>query len=199
MTNRSIESGNSSVSRLPVSPHYSPLEWLNDEWNMDYEDAIAATGDDWTYQIWPVHSDSGSVMGYRVHGGDPESGCDLGSALIDGERGEVNLEDAKATAQTDYASRYCEAEDFLNRVLGVASDDDGPLAHYNEQGRIVCRVDVPGMDEVEVVATLKDEFDDFDPDNRTVTVCLRTLMRNGGDCSLLLEVIDFEIHRKSHS
>ena len=39
----------------------------------------------------------------------------------------------KAAAQADYASRYCEAEDFLTGMLGGFEDEVGPLTRHNEQ------------------------------------------------------------------
>lgn len=183
-------------NEMPVSPCYSPLEWDDDTSNLDVGDAIAAQSDDWQYNIWPVTGEGDEIIGYRVSGGDYESGSDLGSSLIDGAPGELTLDAAKSTAQAHYASRYCEAEEFLNGLLDGLEDDDGPLTRHNEQGRSMCRVDPPGIDEVEVVATLRDEHDDYDVHDRQVTVCLRTLLSCNGDGAQLLEVIDFIIRRE---
>jgi hypothetical protein len=180
-------------NETPVSPHYSPLEWHEDSSNLDDEEAIAAESDDWVYHIWPVRAGDGAVIGYRVSGGDYESGDDFGSSLIDGKPGERTLQKAKAAAQANYASRYREADEFLDALLGHLEDEDGPRTRRNGQGRIMCRVDEPGIDEVEVVASLRDGFDDYD------AVCVRTLLACGGDGSLLLEAVCDMIRRKVES
>lgn len=173
----------------PVSPHYGQLRWHIDEWNSDDEDAIVAETDDWSYHVWAVRGDDETVIGYRVDGGDNESGDEFGSLVIEGQAAEAALDEAKTAAQANYAFRYREAEGFLDELLDDFVDDSGPRTHRNEQGRIICRVDDLSVDEVEVVATLRDYFDDYDPPARRVTVCLRTVLSCGGDRSLLLEVV----------
>ena len=171
----------------PVSPYYRPLMWDQDFDNYDDDDAIAAQGDDWTYRSCPVRGDDDEVIGYRVSGGDWESGDEFGSSLIGGDLGELTLAKAKAAALAHYASRYLEADQFLDDLLGDYEDDDGRRTRRNDQGRIVCRVDLPGVDEVEVVATLGDCRDGYDPNNRRVTLCLRTILACNGDRSLALD------------
>lgn len=182
-------------SRAPVSPYYTPLEWQPDTDNLDDDDALAAAGEDWMYRIAPVRGQHDDIIGYRVSGGDYESGDQFGSAQIGGEIGELTLEMAKAAANADYLSRYLEAEGFLDGLLDDWDDDDdeGPRTRRDAQGRIVCRVDEPGLDEVEVVATLRDYGDGYDAADRSVAVCVRTLLSYSytGDRDALLD----EIHR----
>jgi len=160
----------------PESPHYVPLEWHQDVDNFDDDDAIAAEGDDWTYRICPVRGEADQVIGYRISGGDFESGDNVfGSSLIDGKPGERTLARAKAVADVDYAARYREADVLLNDALGGWEDDEGPRVHRNEHGYLVFRIDEP-VDEIEVVTTLRDHSADYDPDARRVTVCLRTIL-----------------------
>lgn len=179
----------------PVSPHYRPLEWGRNEPDPDPDDEITADGDDWTYRIAPIISDEESVIGYRVSGGDYESGSDLGTELIDGARGERTLEGAKAAAEEDYASRYVEVEGLLHNTLDGYEDESGNRTHVNKQGRVVCPVSVPGLTEVKIVVTLVDEADSYDAVNSQLTLCLRTLIRCDGDPGLLVENIEFYIAR----
>lgn len=174
----------------PVSSNYAPLDWGED----DDIDELSAWSDDWTYSITAVRRDDDAIIGYRISGGDIESGDDLGSLLIEGERGERTLEEAKASAQADYAGRYREADQFLDDLLGDWEDDDGnPMTRRTDQGRIVCRVNEPGIDEVEVVSTLVDYGDGYDAKSRIVSVCLRTLLSfsHHGDPGGLVD----DIHR----
>ncbi|WP_197379983.1 hypothetical protein [Mycolicibacterium mengxianglii] len=173
----------------PVSSNYAPLEWGEG----DDVDELSAWSDDWTYSITAVRRDDDTIIGYRISGGDVESGDDFGSSLIDGERGERTLEEAKAAAQADYSGRYREADQFLDDLLGDWEDDGNPMTRRNDQGRIVCRVDEPGIDEVEVVSTLVDYGDGYDAKSRIVSVCLRTLLSfsHNGDSYGLVD----DIHR----
>jgi hypothetical protein len=179
----------------PVSPYYAPLWWQPDADNLDDDRSVAAQGEDWTYRIDPIRGEGDEIIGYRISGGDYESGAEFGSARIDGEIGELTMAKAMVAADADYASRYLEAEGFLDGLLDDWDDDDdeGPRTWRNAQGRIVCRVDEPGLDEVEVVATLQDYGDGYDATDRIVAVCLRTLLSYSytGDRDALLD----EIHR----
>jgi len=174
----------------PVSPHDAPLEWEPDTDYLDGDDGLAAEGDDWRYTIHPVHGTDDEVIGYRVSGGDYESGSEFGSALVGGKVGELTLVEAKAAAAKDYASRYCEAEGFLDGLLDDWEDDDGPLTRQNDQGHLVCRVDLPGLEEVEVVATLRD-YDGYSSSGQRVSLSLRTILSysyNGDPGGLLDQV-----------
>lgn len=112
------ENGEQSDAReSPVSPHYAALEWEPDTDYLDGDDGLAAEGDDWRYTIHPVHGADDEVIGYRVSGGDYESGSEFGSSLVGGKIGELTLVEAKAAAARDYASRYREAEGFLDGLL----------------------------------------------------------------------------------
>ena len=99
--------------------------------------------------------------------------------MIGGEIGELTLAKSKTAAEAHDAARYLEVEALLEGLVG-----------RDEQGKLVCQVDEPGLDKVEVVATLRDEGDFYDGWGR-VTVCLRTILSCGGDRSVLLD----ELHR----
>lgn len=180
-----------SAVPTPVSPHYAPLQWEPDTDNLDDHGALAAASEDWTYRIAPVRGNSDDIIGYRVSGGDYESGDEFGSALVGREIGELTLDKAKAVADVDYASRFREAEGFLDGLLADWDDDDGPRTRRNEQGRLVCRIGEPGLNEVEVVATLRDYGDGYDADGLSVSVCLRTLLSysSNGDCEALVDEV----------
>lgn len=182
----------------PTSPHYGPLEWGPDADYLDGDDGIAAEGEDWRYTIHPVRGMDDEVIGYRVSGGDCETGSEFGSALVGGSVGELTVVEAKMAAANDYASRYCEAEGFLDGLLDDWEDDDGPLSRRNPQGRIVCRVDEPGLKEVEVVATLQDYGDEYDAADQRVTVSLRTILgyNHNGDRDALLDEVRGLIRRQ---
>jgi hypothetical protein len=208
---RSISVGKSSLDRLergdvtsllfgavastagdqPISPHYAPLEWDRDTDYLDGDDCIEAQGDDWRYTISPVRGNNDEVIGFQVSGGDYETGDEFGSSLIGGRVGEPTLIKAKAAAAEDYASRYREAEQFLDDLLDDWDDDDDrPRTRRNDRGRIVCRVDEPGIEEVEVVATLRD-YDGYNPGGRSVALSLRAILRysyNGDRDGLLDEL-----------
>lgn len=175
----------------PVSPHYAPLQWEPDADNLDDDGALAAQSEDWTYRIVPVRGGDDDIIGYRVSGGDYESGDEFGSALVGGEIGEPTLEKAKLAADANYASRFREAEEFLDQLLGDWNDDEGQRTRRNERGRILYQVDEAGLDGVEVVATLRDYGDGYDADDRTVSVCLRTLLSHSynGDRDALVNEI----------
>lgn len=160
----------------PVSPNYAPLQWEPDADNLDDDGALAAKSEDWTYRIVPVRGNDNEIIGYRVSGGDYESGDQFGTALIGGEIGELTLDKAKVAADANYAARYREAEEFLGSVFGDWDGDDGPRTWRNERGRIVCRIDEPGLDDVEIVATLRDYGDAYDAKHRRFSVCVRTLL-----------------------
>jgi hypothetical protein len=138
-----------------------------------------------------LHDGRHDIVGYRVSGGDYESGDEFGSALIGGEIGESTLDKAKFAAEADYASRYREAEGFLDGLLADWDDDDGPRTRRNEKGRIECQIDEPGLEKVEVVATLRDYGDCYDANERSVSVCLRTLLSHSsnGDREALVDEI----------
>ena len=194
------EEHGSAARQTPVSPHYAPLEWERDTDYLDGDDGIAAEGDDWRYTIYPVHGTDDEVIGYRVSGGDYESGDEFGSSLVGGKVGELTLAKAKAAAAADYASRYCEAEGFLDGLIDDWDDDDGPRTRRNDQGRIVCRVDEPGIEEVEVVATLAD-YDRYYASGRSVALSLRTILsfNYNGDRDALLDELRRLIRRDTRS
>jgi hypothetical protein len=179
------------AKEVPVSPHYAPLEWDHDVDSLDEDDGLAARGDDWSYSIYPVRGKRDQILGYRVSGGDIESGDDLGSTLIDGKSGELTLEKAKSAAQADYASRYREADQFLDDLLGAWEDDDGTQSCRNDQGRIIYRLGETDIDEVEVAVTLRDYADYYDAGSRTATVSLRTVLAysSNGDPAGLLDFV----------
>lgn len=191
--------GTEAAQAAPVSPHYRQLQWVADDRDTD-DDGLIAEGDDWTYSIGPVRQGADEVIGYRVSGGNNESGTTkFGSSLVGGMPGELTLEKAKAVAQQDYSSRYLEADRFLDGLLCDLADDDGPRTRRNDRGRIMCRIDDPGIDEVEVVSTLEDYGDGYDAVNRRVTICLRTLMICNSDPGVLLEVVDHILRRQARS
>lgn len=165
-----------AANAVPVTWHYSPLVWDRVADYLDEGDVLVAEGDDWRYTIDPVCGNDRAIIGYQVSGGDSESSSQIGAAQIGGKRGEPTLAKAKAAAEADYASRYCEAERFLDDLLDNWEGDDGEQTHRNEQGRIMCRVDEPAVDEVEVVVTLRDDGDGYDTARRSVTVSLRTVL-----------------------
>lgn len=100
----------------PVAANYSPLQWDADRDSLEEDEALTAQGDDWRYEISPICGDFGEVLGYRVSGGDIDSGDQFGSSLINGEIGELTVAQAKAFAEANYADRYLEAEGLLGRV-----------------------------------------------------------------------------------
>lgn len=170
------EQAPAGVGQVPVSWHFAPLVWVHDADYFDGDDALEAAGDDWQYKIHPVHESAGGIIGYQVSGGDYESSDQIGSAEVGGKRGELSLTGAKAAAEANYASRYCEAERFLDDLLDAWGDEYGPRTYRNEQGRIVCRVDESGIDEVEVVVSLRDYADGYDAARRSASVSLRTVL-----------------------
>ncbi|QRY53812.1 hypothetical protein [Mycolicibacterium septicum] len=190
-----------AASAVPVTGHYAPLVWDGDTDGLDEGGVLEAEGDDWRYTIDPVQGSDGAIAGYHVSGRDCESGDQIGSVQIDGKRGELTLETAKAAADANYASRYCEAEQFLDELLDDWEDDDGVRNHRNEQGGIVCPMNELDVDEVEVVVTLADYGDGYDPASRSVTVCLRTVLSfsangdPGGLVDDLRRLIRLEVQR----
>jgi hypothetical protein len=182
---------------MPGIPVLRGSRWNEDPNNFDNDDAIAAEGHDWTYHICPVRGENDEVIGYQVAGGDFESGDHhFGSSLVDGEPGELTLQKAKASAQANYASRYLEADKFLDGLLGDWEDDDGLRTRWNELGRIMCRVDELEIGEVEVVATLQDYGDGYNAGNCRVTVCLRTILSWESDPGGLLDELHQIIRRE---
>lgn len=186
---------------VPVFAPHAPLEWGDG----DDDDEITAQSDDWRYTITAVRGDD-TIIGYHISGGDIESGDDFGSVQIDGHRGERTLEDAKAAAQADYAERYGEADQFLDDLLSYQEDDDGnPLAQRNGDGQLMLRIDEFGIQEVEVVATLRDYGDGYDVASRTVSVCLRTVLAynyqgdGGGLVDQIRTLIQLETQRNGGS
>lgn len=180
-----------SAQEEPSSPCYAPLEWESDSEYLDGDDGLAAQGDDWRYTIHPVLDDEGATIGYRVSGGDFESGTtDFGAALVAGEIGELSIAKAKAVAEADYRTRHLEVEQFLTTLLDGYEDDDGIRTRRTEAGQLSCRVNESGVDEVEVAATLSD-WDDYDPGSRTAILSLRTILvsYNNGDRDALLDEI----------
>ena len=172
-------SENRLIEDTRLAPNYSQLVWGGDLESLDEDDVLKAQGDDWTYEISPICGDGGEVRGYRVSGGDIDSGDAFGSSMIGGEIGELTLAKAKTAAEAHYAARYLEVEALLAGLVG-----------RDDQGKLVCQVDEPGVDKVEVVASLRDEADYYDGRGR-VTVCLRTILSCGGDRGVLLD----ELHR----
>lgn len=180
-----------SACEEPSSPCYTPLEWEADGDYLDGDDGIAAQGDDWRYNIHPVHDDDGTTVGYRVSGGDFESGTtDFGTALVKGKIGELSIDKAKAVAEADYRTRHLEVEQFLTTLLDAYEDDDGVRTRRTDAGQFLCRVDESGVDEVEVAATLSD-WDGYDPGSRTAILSLRTILiyYNNGDREALLDEV----------
>lgn len=105
------------VADTPMAANYRPLEWSSDQNSLDAEQCLVAHGDDWTYRISPILGWDDEVIGYRIAGGDIESGEEgLGSSLIGGEPGELSLAKARAVAETNYAARYREAEVSLASI-----------------------------------------------------------------------------------
>jgi hypothetical protein len=135
-------SENRLVEDTRLAANYSQLVWDGDAESLEEGDVLKAQGDDWTYEISPICGDGGGVLGYRVSGGDIDSGDTFGSSMIGGEIGELTLAKAKTAADAHYAARYLEAEALLEGLVG-----------RDDQGKLVCQVDEPGLDEVEVVAT----------------------------------------------
>lgn len=160
-----------------MASNYSPLQWDNDARSLMQGEVITAQSDDWTYEVSPICGDDDEVIGYRVTGGDFESGDRFGSSLIRGEIGEFTLSDAKAAAEANYAARYREAEDLL-----------ADLCERDEYGRLVCQLDETGVEKVGVVATLRDWGDRYNADG-TVTICLRTILTCSGDPSVLRDEV----------
>ncbi|MCV7421391.1 hypothetical protein H7K45_12640 [Mycobacterium yunnanensis] len=161
----------------PTSSVAHQLTWDRDADYLDADDSLEAQGDDWRYTIYPVPGREGETVGYHVSGGDNDSNDEIGSLVLDGRRGELTLPEARAAAEANYASRYREAEQFLDEILDGSEDDDGvPLTRRNDHGNIMCRVDEAGVNEVEVVVTLRDYGDGYDAANRRVTVSLRTVL-----------------------
>lgn len=180
-----------SAQKEPSSPCYAPLEWESDSEYLDGDDGLAAQGDDWRYTIHPVLDDEGATIGYRVSGGDFESGTtDFGTALVAGEIGELSIDSAKAVAEADYRTRHLEVQQFLTTLLDGYEDDDGVRTRRTDAGQILCRVNESGVDEVEVVASLSD-WDDYDPGSRVALLSLRTILisYNNGDRDALLDEI----------
>ena len=168
-------SENRLVEDTRLAANYSQLVWDSDAESLEEGDVLKAQGDDWTYEISPIYGDDGEVRGYRVSGGDIDSGDTFGSSMIDGEFGELTLAKAKTAAEAHYAARYLEAEALLEG-----------LAERDERGKLVCQVDESGVNKVEVVSTLRDEGDYYDVRGR-VTICLRTILSCGGDRGVLLD------------
>jgi hypothetical protein len=167
------------------------LFWERDVDSIDADDSLEAQGEDWRYVIHPAIGVDGDIIGYHLTGGDNDSSDDIGSVLIDGKRGELTLADAKAAAEANYRERYLEAQQFLDELLGDWEDDDGTRCRRNAQGLIVCRVDEPDADEVEVAVTLRDYADCYDASTRCATVSLRTVLSfsfNGDRSGLVYEI-----------
>jgi hypothetical protein len=145
-----------------------------------------------------VRGNNDEIIGFQVSGGDYESGADFGSKLIGGRIGELTLVKAKAAAAEDYASRYREAEQFLDELLDNWDDDDRPRTRRTDRGCLLCRVDEPSIEEVEVVATLRD-CDSYDVGGRSIALSLRTILSYSynGDREGLLDELRRLIRRET--
>lgn len=119
-----LEPGGGAASETPAFHRDTDLLiWDRDAQSLDDDDYLEAQGDDWRYIIHPLHGPDGRTVGYRISGGDNDSSEEIGSSIIDGKKGELTLPKAKAAAEANYASRYREAEQFLDELLDGWEDE----------------------------------------------------------------------------
>ncbi|MCZ0727261.1 hypothetical protein [Mycolicibacterium iranicum] len=103
----------------------------------------------------------------------------------------MTLADAKAAAESNYKERRCEAEQFLDDLLGDWNDDDGTWTRRDDDVRVICRAKDPNVDGIQVAITLRDYVDGYDAATRCATVSLRTVLSysyNGDPGGLIDEI-----------
>ncbi len=132
--------------------------------------AAQASGDDWIYCICPIRKDGGEIIGYRVSGGDVESGEMLSFFQPSGQLIKPTLAKAKATAEASYAERFAEVDGFLDAFLDKGQDDG---LHIWRDGAVFCQIDESDPDGIQVDVTLKDYGDSGG--YGAVTLCFRTI------------------------
>jgi hypothetical protein len=165
------------------------LDWDWDEECPDCdrdEDALTAQwlDDDWTYHICPIRGDGGEIVGYRVSGGDAESGDMLGFLQSSGELVKPNLAEVKAAAEASYRERINEVDGFLDEFLDNGQDDG---LHIWRDGAVFCQIDESDPDGIQIDVTLKDYRDSGG--YGSVTLCFRTISGCMGDRPALTEVV----------
>jgi hypothetical protein len=164
----------------PAGSPAEPAETGMLDWELDEEcpdcdgddDALTAqaSDDDWTYHICPIRGDGGEIVGYRVSGGDTESGERLGFFQPGGELVKPTLAEAKAAAEASYAERFNEVDGFLDAFLDNGQDDG---LHIWRDGAVFCQIDESDPDGIQIDVTLKDYGDSGG--HGAVTLCFRTI------------------------
>lgn len=143
------------------------LIWSVDEWS-EYSgnaDAIIAEDGDFTFHIWCVRGRGEDILGYRVYVGNIESGYwPRGSLEIDGEPGELTLDEAKAVAEAEVQSQLDEANNALKVLVSGWRDGAGNArVRFDTNGAMLYSIN----DEVELHIFAGTDHDDwFDPTKR---------------------------------
>lgn len=143
------------------------LIWAVDEWSEYSEnaDAIIAEDGDFTFHIWSVRGRGEDILGYRIYVGNIESGYwPRGSVEIDGEPGELTLDEAKAVAEAEVQSQLDGVNNALKVLVSGWKDDTGNArVHFDTNGAMLYSIN----DDVEIRIFAGTDHDDwFDPAKR---------------------------------
>lgn len=166
------------------------LDWSEDAWS-EYSDnpgAIMAEDGDWKFHIWPVRAPEDEIVGYRIYVGNLDSGYwPRGSVEIDGEPGELTLDEAKVVAEAEVRSRLDEVNGALRAVVSDWRDSAGnSKVRTDANGALSYQVDESGDVGIRIFATTN--FDDwFDPTERFWAVGWNNLYNHAADLESLLQ------------
>jgi hypothetical protein len=187
MSARGVEPS-SGFSAEPAAIQMLDWEWDEDCPDCDGDDdalTAQASDDDWTYHICPIRGVGGEIVGYRVTGGDAESGERLGFLQPSGELIKPTLAQAKSAAEASYAERFNEIGGFLDDFLDNGQNDG--LHIWRDGGTVFCQIDESDPDGIQIEVTLEDYGDSGG--YGAVTLCFRTISGCMGDRRALVDEV----------